>query len=284
MSNQKRVASCDLVAGTVQVVEAIGQPVQRVGIDRRCLAWLEATKQHAGAVHAANAGLASDGRWRAAEEQRAGHAAGGVYLPETWLPVLQFRRFSSVAVDVSLDHRVPSGRQVVGQFVPRAAVMKRQAAWENHQILVVVFPQPVDDLGHQLQHAASALKAVDGRPVFVEPVEDLGVDRVCLHEAVVVAAFLGLGWEFRSFGNVGIGERAAHRVAGLSVAHWLEQPPPHDFECLLGGHWLPQRLDAAEGLFESSQRRHAALAACFDIGFWQATPARSRWGPASPPR
>ena len=125
-------------------------------------------------------GFAGDRRRGAAKEQRAGHATGGVDLAEAGFLVLQFGRLGAVAVDVLFDDRVPSGGQVVSQFVPRAAVVQRQAAGQDHQVLVVVLPEPIDDLGHQLQHAARALEAVDGRPIFVEPVEDLGVDRVRL--------------------------------------------------------------------------------------------------------
>ena len=86
----------------------------------------------------------------------------------------KFRRLGPVAVNVPLDHRVPARAEIVGQFVARTAVVKRQTAGQDHQVLVVVLPQPVDDLGHELQHAARALEAVDRRPVLVEPVEHLG--------------------------------------------------------------------------------------------------------------
>ena len=72
------------------------------------------------------------------------------------------------------DHRVPAWPEVVDQFVARTAIVKRQAAGQNHQVLVVVLPEPVDDLGHQLQHAACALEAVNRRPLFVESVNTSG--------------------------------------------------------------------------------------------------------------
>ena len=211
------------------------------------------------------ADLGRNGRRSAAEEDRAGDAPGRAHLTEARLLVFEFGRLGAVAVDVPLDDGVPASRQVVGQLVAAAAVVQRQAAGQDHQVLVVVLPEAIDDLRHQLQHAARALKPVDGGPVLVEPVEDLRMDRIGLQEPVVVAAFLRLGRQLGALGDIGIGERAADRLAGLRVAHRLEQPPADDLERLFGGDRLPERLHAPEGLLEGPERRDAALAAGLDV-------------------
>jgi hypothetical protein len=53
----------------------------------------------------------------------------------------------------------------------------------------------VDDGVHQAQDAARALEALEARPVLVEAVEQLGVDRVGLLDAVLVVAIARLARE-----------------------------------------------------------------------------------------
>ena len=84
-------------------------------------------------------------RWMrdAAQEECAGDTAGRANPTESRLAVLQLGRYGTITVDVFLDDRVPAGGQVVGQLVASAAVMKRQAAGQNHQVLVLILPQAV---------------------------------------------------------------------------------------------------------------------------------------------
>ena len=49
-----------LVAGAVEVVQPVGEPIQGVGVDRGCLARLKAAQQDARAVQAANPGFGRD--------------------------------------------------------------------------------------------------------------------------------------------------------------------------------------------------------------------------------
>jgi hypothetical protein len=49
-------------------------------------------------------------------------------------------------------------------------------------------PELVDDGGHQAQHAARALEALQRGPVLVEPVEELGVDGIGGPHALQVVA------------------------------------------------------------------------------------------------
>ena len=111
---------------------------------------------------------------RGAQKQRPGHAPGRVQLAEVRLLAFQLGRLSPLAVNVALDYRVPARRQQVRHLVAHVTVGQRQATRQDHIVGVVVLPQPRNDFGHQLQHAAGPLGAVDGRPVFVQPVEHLG--------------------------------------------------------------------------------------------------------------
>ena len=250
-----------LVSGAVQVVQAICQSVQRVGVGRRRLARLQATEQHPGTIETSDpAFVATDDGALPRKRVRATRRAAFT-CAETRLFVLQFGCLSTVAINVLFDDRVPACWQIVGQLVARTAVVKRQASGQNHQVLVVILPKSIDDLGHQLEHAASALESVNGRPVFIEPIEHLGMDRIGLHQSVVSTAPPGFRRELGSFGHIGIGKGATDRLTSLLVTHRLEQSPPHDLERFFRGDGLPKRLHATESLFKCPKCGHAALAA-----------------------
>ncbi len=76
------------------------------------------------------------------------------------------------------------------------------------------------------------------------------MDRVGLHEAIIVATFLGLGRKLGTLGDIGVGKGSTHRVTRLVIAYRLEQSPPHDLKRLFGGDWLPKCLDSTKSLFE----------------------------------
>ena len=233
------------------------------------LARLEAAKQDMRAVQTTNAGFGGNRRRCTAQINGARHAAGSVDGTEAGLFGFQCRCLRTVAVDVALDHGVPSGHQIIVQFAARAAVVEGQAARQNHQVGVVVLPEPIDDLRHQFEHAARALKALDGRPVFVKTVKHFRVDGVGAQQAVKIARFLRFTGQTGPFGSIGVGKGAADLFSVGKVPHRLEQPSPHNLKRFFGGDRLPQRLDAAKGLFQSAQRNHAALPPSLHLGLGQ---------------
>lgn len=97
---------------------------------------LQASKQNAGAVDTPNAGIGDYRRWCAAQKKRSCYTTSSTHLAETWLLVFQLRRFRPVAVDVALNYRIPARRQIVGQLVAAAAIVKRQASRQDEQIFV----------------------------------------------------------------------------------------------------------------------------------------------------
>ena len=75
-----------LVASRVQVMEAVGEPVKRVGIGGGNLSGLETSKQDAGAFLTACAGgTGGHGRWGGAKKDGSGYAPGGLDGAETRL-------------------------------------------------------------------------------------------------------------------------------------------------------------------------------------------------------
>ena len=82
------------------------------------------------------------------------------------------------AVDVGVDHRLEAVLQVLRDLRQHVVGVKRHPARHDQRRRVVALPQLVDDRGHQPQHATGPLEPVQRRPVAVQPVEQLRVQRV----------------------------------------------------------------------------------------------------------
>ena len=75
------------------------------------------------------------------------------------------------------------------------------------------FPEAVDHRRHEAQHAAGPLELHERRPVVVEPVEDLGVDRKSRLDALLVVRVAALGRELLVLSPVQVREGPRHHVA-----------------------------------------------------------------------
>ena len=243
----------------VQIVQAVPQAAQGILVEAHRLLGLGGAEEDALGLDAAHHLVGGAGG--AAEEDGAGGAAAGLEGAQARLGALDRGGLGALAVHVALQHRVPALGQGVDGDVADVAVVERQAAGQDQQVVVAVLPQAVDDLGHQLEHAAGALEVVQAGPVLVEAVEDLGVDGIGAQQALAVVAVLGFGGEVGAVGGVVVGEGAAHRFRRLGLGDGAEQAPAHDLEGLLGGHRLPQGLDAAEVVGQAGQGLDPALAA-----------------------
>ena len=110
VSNQIAGRVLGLVAGAVQVVQAIRQAGEGIGVDRRGLAWLEAARARRGRGPCPGSRSSSPPTTARCRGTSSAPRAGGVHLPEARLLAFQLRRLGPVAVDVLLDHRIPSRR------------------------------------------------------------------------------------------------------------------------------------------------------------------------------
>ena len=156
-------------------------------------------------------------------------------------------------VYLAFDHRLPALGQVVDALVAYIAVFQRQRARHDQRVFVVRVPQPVDDDGHVLEHAAGALEFFQSGPILVEPVEDLRVDRVGAAQTLEVFVGLGLNRELVGVLPVEVGKLAADAFHLSALARVLEQPPAHDLERFLGAHRLPDRLHPGEVFLQGVQ-------------------------------
>ena len=171
-----------------------------------------------------------------------------------------------LAVHLGVDDRVPVVVEVAGELVAYARHVERERARHDHRRGVPAHPQLVDDCGHQAQHAAGALEALEGRPVLVEAVEHLGVYRVTRHHALAVLQLARLRRELSGVLSVHLAERDAHLVARDLVLAVEEEPAAHHLEALASAHWLPDRLHAAEGMLDLLECALAGLAADLVVG------------------
>ena len=89
--------------------------------------------------------------------------------------------------------------------------VQRYPARHDQRRRVVALPQRVDDRAHQPQHAAGALEPVQRRPVLVQPVEQLRVDRVRRLDPLLVGRLGDPGGELGPVPGVEVGERPRDR-------------------------------------------------------------------------
>ena len=147
-------------------------------------------------------------------------------------------------------------------------MVERRRRGEDEQVGVAPLPERRDDRGHEAQHPAGALEAVEAAPVVHQPIEELRVDGVgALHPAAVVGLAAALR-ELAAALPVHGDEGADHRVAGDEVGlrrDGLEQPPPDDLEPLLRARRQPRRLHPPEGVLQTLQRLLPAFAPDLDL-------------------
>ena len=160
------------------------------------------------------------------------------------------------AVDVGVDHRAPVVGQLAGEFTVDPVVHQRDRARQDQRRPVVALPQRRDHGCHEPQHATGALESIDGRPVLVEPVEDLGVDRVGGLDAFDVGDLGALGREVGALAAVQLAERLGSCVTiGDSVGiERLEEPTTDDLEALVALGRLPLLGLASDDVGQAVQR------------------------------
>ena len=121
----------------------------------------------------------------------------------------------------------------------------------------------MDDGVHQAQDAARALEALEARPVLVEAIEQLGMDRVGLLDAVLVAAVTRLARELVGVAVVHLDEAAGRRVdrrERVGVGRG-EQPLADDVVGLVRGRGPPLVSDAPHDVLQALERLEPMCAA-----------------------
>ena len=108
----------------------------------------------------------------------------------------------------------------------------------------------MNGLGHQPQHAARALKSLQGAPARIELIEEFRMDGVSFLKFAPVI-FIGRAARKLVFVfPIELGEllQRVVPVVKLVAGNVLEQPPPDDFVALFLRCRPPGRLDPGEGL------------------------------------
>jgi hypothetical protein len=172
------------VVATIQIGQAVGEPAQRVVEDGHGLARLRHAQAHAHVFDAADTLLYMVRG--AAQEDRARHALRRHQRAQARVLFVDAAGLRALAVDVAVYHRVPPFGQVAQDLVAHTRHVQGQAARLDQQRAVATHPQGVDGGGHQPQHAARALKALQRRPIVVQTVEDFRVNGVSGAQALQV--------------------------------------------------------------------------------------------------
>ena len=126
---------------------------------------------------------------------------GSLDAPKPCIAALDPGRLRTFTVDVALDDRISP---VEGSRSSRFGCHCRrgQAAGHDQEVVVAIFPEAVDDLRHQFQDATGA-----GSSRVMTSLRRGGRRSRggwdSLDEPVVVTAFLGFPWKFRSGSDVG---------------------------------------------------------------------------------
>ncbi|MNO82392.1 hypothetical protein D3C76_736650 [compost metagenome] len=192
-----------------------------------------------------------------------------MHSPKARIMVFDGDSFCAWSVNIPVHYWIPASGQVIGELVAGVGISKRQTTSHDQRVVVPVFPQAVDDLGHHLQDATGTLEVIEARPVVIQPVKYLRMNRVSLLQTFEVMAFLSFGRKFPTVSNVEVCELTTHLLSSQLVVDPTEQTTPNDLKSLLSRHRLPQRLHTAEVMRKRLQSAHTALATRFFFGLWQ---------------
>src|SRR5208337_3350546 len=106
-------------------------------------------------------------------------------------------------------------------------------------------PEGMNDGRHQAENAASPLELVEGRPVVVQAVEELGMDRVRHFDPALVVNLPAVERELLLLGPVKFGEGSGYGITRhvLLAGQGLEEPTANDLEPLVRAGRAPRGLD-----------------------------------------
>jgi len=117
---------------------------------------------------------------------------------------------------------------------------------------------------HQTQHAARALEFIQSRPVVIEPVEQLRMDRIRRFDPALIFRLAGLGRKLLGVLAVLVRECLNDRVASgeeIGVPDRLEQSPADDLKALFRAGRAPGCFDPLDDVLQTLQRGQTTLAA-----------------------
>ena len=255
----------------LQVVPVLALPGVEVGgavtqlVQRR----VEVPRHVTGHGHAEEDALGLDAlvgrtdRGRRSEEHRPGQPAGHRTLPEQRLLRVEPDGLGVRPVHVGVDDRLPRVLQVLGELRVHLRGGERHRAGQDQRTGVLPHPEGVDHGVHQPQHPAGALEPLQARPVFVEPVEQLGMDRVGLPDPGLVARVARLPREVLGVPPVELDERPGGgsdrgERGGVGLG---EQPLPDDVVRLVRRRRAPLVGNPAHHVLQALQRLQAVGAA-----------------------
>ena len=207
-------------------------------------------------------------RGRGAEEDRPGKPPGDLARAERRARRVDHGGRGRRAVDVGVDHRLEAVLQVLRDLRQHVVRIKRHPAGQDQRRRVIALPQLVDDRGHQPEHATGALEPVKGRPVAVQPVEQLRVQRIRRLDPLLIRRIGDPRWELGPVLRIEVCEHPGNRAdVRLRVrSRILEQPLPDDRERLHRRRGPPLVGDPVNHLLQPGESLRPVKSADLKVG------------------
>ena len=118
---------------------------------------------------------------------------------------------------------------------------------------------------HQAEHAARPLKTFQCRPVLVEAVEHLGVNRIARDHTLTVLQLAGLHGKYVLIRMVHLAECRTDAVSGIRVLAVEEEAAAHNLKALVRRHGFPDRLHTPKGMCDTLKRSLPCRTANLDL-------------------
>ena len=118
---------------------------------------------------------------------------------------------------------------------------------------------------HQAQHAARPLKTLQCRPILIEAVEHLGMNRIAGDHTLTVLQLACLHWKYILIRMVHLTECRTDAVSGIRILTVEEEAAAHNLKALVRRHGLPDRLHAPKGMCNTLKRSLPCRTADLDL-------------------
>ena len=170
-----------------------------------------------------------------------------------------------LTIYLTVNNAVPSIRQMAYQFIPYIRYVQRNRPRHDHGTGIIRHPKLMDDSSHQAQNATGTLKAFQRCPISIQPVKNLGMNRVAGYHTVPILHFLSLHRKIRGILLIHTAESVADHISGIRIFTVEEQSTAYNFKALICCNRLPDRFHSSKCMLDSFQRRLTSVTANFNI-------------------
>ena len=244
----------------IEIRERSLERTQRVLKHRDILAGLNNTERDAGRLDAAYR-LRTHARCRS-EHDRTRHTPRRQELAEACVLLILLIGHCLLSVHLAVHERVPPIGQIARQLIAHGRNVHRDGAGHNEQPRITPHPQLMDDRRHQAEHTTCPLKALECRPVLVEAVEHLRMNRIAGDHALPIRHLAHL----LLIRMIHLAERLADAISAIRIFAVEEETAAHNLKALVCRHRLPDRLHTPKCMRNAVERHLPRRTADLDLG------------------